>query len=102
MVHLTFFLSAKRSTALEQYVDGATEACRRIEYGGRGSVQFDTVGAGYLGPSPMPEVQRGVINWRITSGDGEFQGAQGHITSNFTVGASGNVVDNHYVRMVLP
>ncbi len=74
----------------------------RIEYGGRGSVQFDTVGAGYLGPSPMPEVQWGVINWRITSGDGEFQGAQGHITSNFTVGASGNVVDNHYVRMVLP
>lgn len=74
----------------------------RIEYGGRGSVQFDTVGAGYLGPSPLPETQWGVISWRITSGDGEFQGASGYITSNFTVGASGDVVDNHYVRMVFP
>ncbi len=74
----------------------------RIVYGERGSVQFDTVGAGYLGPSPLPETQWGVISWRITSGDGEFRGASGHITSNFTVGASGDVVDNHYVRMILP
>ncbi len=74
----------------------------RIEYGNQGSVQFDTVGAGYLGPSPLPETQWGVISWRITAGDGQFQGVQGHITSNFTVSASGEVVDNHYVRMVLP
>jgi hypothetical protein len=67
----------------------------RIVYGERGSVQFDTVG-------PLPETQWGVISWRITSGDGEFRGASGHITSNFTVGASGDVVDNHYVRMILP
>ena len=74
----------------------------RIDYGGRGAVQFDTVGAGYLGPSPLPETQWGVISWRITSGEGAFQGASGHITSNFTVSTSGAVVDNHYVRMVLP
>ena len=73
----------------------------RIEYGDRGAVQFDTVGTGYLGPSPLPDTQWGVISWRITTGDGQFQGVRGHITSNFTVSASGEVVDNHYVRMVL-
>jgi hypothetical protein len=74
----------------------------RIAYGTRGSIQFDTVGVGYLGPSPLPETQWGVIAWRITAGDGEFKGASGYITSNFTVGANGEVVDNHYVRLVLP
>jgi hypothetical protein len=74
----------------------------RIEYSGRGAVQFVTVGAGYLGPSPLPETQWGAVIWRLTGGDGEFQGASGYITSNFTVSAGGEVVDNHYVRMVLP
>lgn len=74
----------------------------RIAYGTRGAVQFETIGEGYLAPSPMPDLQWGVIGWRITSGEGEFDGASGHITSNFTVSASGAVVDNHYVRMVLP
>jgi len=44
----------------------------------------------------------GAVIWRITAGDGEFRGATGYITSNFTVSATGEVVDNHYVRMVLP
>jgi hypothetical protein len=74
----------------------------RIEYSGRGAVQFVTVGAGYLGPSPLPETQWGAVIWRLTGGDSEFQGASGYITSNFTVSAGGEVVDNHYVRMVLP
>ena len=44
----------------------------------------------------------GAISWRITAGEGEFVGAAGYITSNFTVAADGEVVDNHYVRMFLP
>jgi hypothetical protein len=73
-----------------------------IDYGGRGTVHFDTVGTGSLGPSPLPDTQWGAVIWRITAGDGAFQGASGYITSNFTVSARGEVVDNHYVRMVLP
>lgn len=73
-----------------------------IDYTGRGKVRFETVGAGHLGPSPIPQTQWGAVIWRITQGDGEFRGATGYITSNFTVGADGHVVDNHYVRMVLP
>ncbi len=73
-----------------------------IEYVGRGTVKFDTIGVGHLGPSPLPGTQWGAVIWRITEGEGELRGATGYITSNFTVSADGEVVDNHYVRMVLP
>ena len=73
-----------------------------IEYVGRGQVTFETVGVGHLEPSPLPETQWGAVIWRMTAGTGEFQGATGYITSNFTVSATGEVVDNQYVQMVLP
>jgi 2-methylcitrate dehydratase PrpD len=73
----------------------------RITYGTRGSTQFETVGVGHLGPSPLPDTQWGVIAWHVTAGDGEFQGARGYLTSNFTVGANGEVVDNQYIRLIL-
>jgi hypothetical protein len=34
--------------------------------------------------------------WRIDSGQGQFEGASGLITSNFTVGDDGEVTDNHF------
>ena len=73
-----------------------------IEYVGRGRVKFATVGEGHLESSPLPGTQWGAVIWRITEGEGEFRGATGYITSNFTVSANGEVVDDHYVRMVLP
>jgi hypothetical protein len=73
-----------------------------INYSGYGKVTFETVGTGHLGPSPIPGLQWGAVIWRITAGDDTFAGATGYITSNFTVSAEGDVVDNHYVRMVLP
>ena len=73
-----------------------------IDYLGRGKVPFETVGVGYIEPSPLPGVQWGAAIWRITEGEGEFQGATGFITSNFTASADGEAVDGHFVRMVLP
>jgi hypothetical protein len=70
-----------------------------IELGGRGKVNFETVGFGHLEPSPVTDLQCGAVMWRITGGEGEFQGALGYITSNFTVNASGEVVDNNYLRI---
>jgi hypothetical protein len=73
-----------------------------IDYSGRGKLTFETVGAGHLGPSSVPGLQWGAVIWRITDGEGKFGGATGYITSNFTVSAEGDVVDNHYVRMFIP
>lgn len=73
-----------------------------IAYEGSGKVTFETVGVGYLESSPILDVQRGAVIWTVTQGEGEFSGATGYITSNFTVGAAGDVVDNHYVRLFVP
>jgi hypothetical protein len=74
----------------------------RIEYLGRGAIEFDTVGALHTSSCPLPDTRWGAVIWRITAGEGEFTGASGYITSNFLVSARGDAVDNHYVRMVLP
>ena len=73
-----------------------------IEFGGRGKVNFETVGLGHIEPSPMLDIQCGAVIWRITGGEGEFQGARGYITSNFTASASGEAVDNNYLRIFTP
>jgi hypothetical protein len=39
--------------------------------------------------------------WTVTGGDGLFAGAQGLITSNFTVNLEGDVVDHHVARLYL-
>jgi hypothetical protein len=74
----------------------------RISYGKAGGVTFKTAGHGVLGASGVDGLQRGAVIWEVTEGRGQFAGATGLITSNFTVGAKGEVVDNHYVRLFLP
>ncbi len=71
----------------------------RISYGKGGRVTFKTVGQGVLGASGVDGLQRGAVIWEVTEGSGQFAGATGLITSNFTVGSKGEVVDNHYVRL---
>lgn len=73
-----------------------------IRYGKAGKVTFKTVGHGVIGPSGIEGLQRGAVIWEVTGGDGQFAGATGLITSNFTVGPKGEVVDNHYARLFLP
>ena len=60
-----------------------------IGYAGRGKVFFEIVGLGTLSSSPVADLSCGAVVWRITGGEGEFQGASGHITSNFAVLAAG-------------
>jgi hypothetical protein len=82
--------------------DGAFLESGTIAYGKAGKITFKTVGRGVLGPSPLPGVQRGAVVWEITGGEGQLKGAQGLITSNFTVGAQGEVTDDQFARMFLP
>ena len=67
-----------------------------IHFGGTHALRFSTVGQGYLGASADPSLKHGTINWRVNGGEGQFVGATGLITSNFTVGLNGEVVDNHF------
>ncbi len=72
-----------------------------ITYGHAGKIAFKTVGRGTMGTSPIPGLQRGAVIWEITGGEGRFKGAQGMITSNFTVGAEGQVTDDQFARLFL-
>jgi hypothetical protein len=74
----------------------------RIRYGKADAVTFKTAGQGVLGASGVDGLQRGAVIWEVIEGHGQFSGATGLITSNFTVGSKGEVVDNQYVRLFLP
>lgn len=91
--------SAVFESEVQIIAEGAFLESGSITYGNAGKVTFKTVGRGLLGPSPLPGVQRGAVIWEVTGGEGRFKGAQGLITSNFTVGAQGEVTDDHFVRL---
>jgi hypothetical protein len=101
-IHAGGGATATFESDVEMLSDGGFLESGRIAYGGAGSVTFKTLGRGVLGPSPIAGVQRGAVIWEITGGDGRFRGAQGLITSNFTVGSAGEVTDDHFVRLYLP
>jgi hypothetical protein len=68
-----------------------------IRFGAGGhSLRFSTVGSGYLAGSADPALKHGTVTWRVDSGEGQFAGASGLITSNFTIGEAGEVTDNHF------
>ena len=94
--------SAVLESRVERAPDGSFVEDGTITYGRAGSVTFDTVGRGHVGPAPDGRGSHGVVMWRITSGDGRFAGARGLITSNFTVTLDGQVTDDHVTRLYLP
>ena len=73
-----------------------------ISYGDAGRVAFRTVGQGVTGASAIEGLRHGAVIWEVMRGEGRLAGAQGLITSNFTVGRDGQVTDNHFVRLFLP
>jgi len=87
---------------VERFADGSFVEDGTISYGRAGKISFVTVGRGSVGPSPIPGWVHGAVIWSVTGGEGLFAGAQGLITSNFVVSASGDVVDNHFTRIYVP
>jgi len=94
--------SAVLESRVERASDGSFVEDGTITYGRAGSITFDTVGRGHVGPAPGGTGSHGVVMWRITGGAGRFAGAQGLITSNFTVSPDGLVIDDHFTRLYLP
>jgi hypothetical protein len=62
---------------------------------GNHRLRFSTLGQGYVGPSTESDVRQGAVMWRVEGGQGQFEGAQGLITSNFTISPMGEVTDHH-------
>jgi hypothetical protein len=94
--------SAVLESRVERFPDGTFVEDGTITYGTAGSITFDTVGRGYVGPAADGRGSHGVVMWRISGGEGRFAGAQGLITSNFTVTPDGQVTDDHFTRLYLP
>jgi len=82
--------------------DGSFDENGTITYGSLAAVEFKTLGKGYISPSGIEGLQRGGVLWEVTRGTGQFTGATGVITSNFTVAADGKVVDNQFAVLFLP
>jgi hypothetical protein len=94
--------TATFESEVQMLPDGHFLEAGTIAYGGAGTVAFETIGHGVLGQSAVDGVQRGAVIWSITRGDGRLAGASGLITSNFTVSATGDVVDNQFAVLFLP
>jgi hypothetical protein len=68
-----------------------------IRFGdGNNRLHFSTVEHGYLGDSADPKLKSGAVMWRVDGGEGQFAGASGYITSNFTLSDAGDVTDNQF------
>jgi hypothetical protein len=67
-----------------------------IRFGDRNRLQFSTIEHGYLGDSADAKLKSGAVMWRIDGGEGQFAGATGFITSNFTLSDAGEVTDNQF------
>ncbi len=67
----------------------------RIKFGKSGThgFSFTTVGARSFKAGPDKGGMHGAVMWCITRGFGQFKGAKGYITSNFSVDGEGRLVD---------
>ncbi len=87
---LAYFESEVRIISPDSFTESGT-----ITFGdGDHSLTFSTVGQGHLGPSADPKTMAGSVIWKVESGAGQFEGATGLITSNFTFTDKGDVVDH--------
>jgi hypothetical protein len=68
---------------------------------GASRLRFETIGTGHLQATTQTGVQQGSVSWRIVEGTGQFEGATGLITSNFTLSDGRQVVD-YQVGVIYP
>ena len=67
-----------------------------IRFGDGNRLHFSSIEHGYLGDSAEPKLKSGAVMWRVEGGEGQFAGATGYITSNFTLSDTGEVTDNQF------
>jgi hypothetical protein len=85
------FTSEVRMTGDTSFTETGT-----IAFGEGNSFDFSTIGEGHIGGSPQAGLSHGAVMWKIEQGRGQFAGATGIITSNFTLSEQGEVTDCHF------
>src|SRR5215475_7640232 len=89
------FLGGFESSEVTSAGEGGFKETGMITFGeGEHRLRFCTVGQGYIGPSVEPNLKQGAVIWQVEGGEGQFKGAQGLISSNFTVSDAGEVIDH--------
>ena len=89
---MAYFESAVKMTGPDSFQETG-----KISFGEDGhALTFSTVGQGHLGPSVEEKTMHGTVMWKIDSGEGQFEGASGYITSNFIITAEGDVTDYQF------
>jgi hypothetical protein len=73
---------------------GSFEESGTIVFGAGHALHLRSVGVGVLGPSPDPHLRHGTVMWQVEKGEGQFEEAQGRITSNFFLSDTGELTDN--------
>jgi hypothetical protein len=79
--------------------DWTFEATGSIAFGVRHTVRFRTVSAGHLDRTPDRHLRQGSVIATIEGGSGQFEGAEGRITSNFLLSDTGELTD-HQIGLV--
>jgi hypothetical protein len=98
--HATFesevtFVGGFESSEVTSAGEGGFKETGTITFGEGGNrLRFSTIGQGYIGPSTEPNLKQGAVMWQVEGGEGQFEGARGLITSNFTVSEAGEVTDH--------
>ena len=91
------FVGGFESSEVTSAGEGGFKEAGTITFGTGGhQLRFSTIGQGYIGPGPEPNLRQGAVMWRVDGGEGQFEGARGLITSNFTLSAEGEVTDHHF------
>lgn len=89
------FLGGFESSDVTSAGEGGFKEAGTITFGaGEHRLRFRTIGQGYIGPSTEPNLRQGAVMWQVEGGEGQFDGAQGLITSNFTITDTGEVTDH--------
>ena len=73
-----------------------------ITFGENHLLRFSTMKTGRFAPSACPQTAAGAANWKVEGGEGQFAGATGLITSNFTLGENGEINDYQFGVIFVP
>jgi hypothetical protein len=65
-------------------------------------LRFATVGSGYLGADTDLISRNGAVIWQVEGGEGQFAGACGLITSNFSLDAEHGMISHHLGVLFMP